>query len=347
MPPIRRRKGTRPRKVKKTRKRRAPSARGPRKRLRFTKRSRVVRRNRGRSDVTCTIGRRTWKRWMRNGLRDLRQFKTYTNTFPTRSSNALGFQNSIENVFLRFSGNGTPPSTDPGSSAAKALDYIYFAYNNGLSSANRVRYIYIEDLHVEMEIASASQYEQTVIIRDLVCRRNEDYSPLRAWDDGLTVGDKAVSVQGASPGTITNQTYMATPYQSNMFCQLWKIIGEKKIKLKAGESHKHILKVAVKKRINVDDYELPAIFRQGLTFATMITHYGQPASQTINSVSQVQNLGGALNIISTMRFRYRIDHNENTDQNIMFNNMSATSGFTAPQVINQATMDIDTTLTNA
>lgn len=346
MPRTRRRKQSRPRKLRTTRKRKLPSAVGARKRLKFKKKGRRVSRNRGRPDVSATISRRTWKKWMRKDMRDLRQLKVYKNVFSQRGINALGYQNTIETVFLRFTGTGNIPTTDPGTSASSAIDYIWYAYNNGLNSSNRVRYMYIEDLSVEMEIASASQFEQTLIIRDMVARRNDDGTPKFCWDEGLKVGDKAISVVGTG-GVATNQTYMCTPYESNQFCINWKIIGEKKIKLKAGETHKHIMKVGVKKRINVDDFENGTNFRQGLTFANMITHYGQPASQTLNGTSQIQTLGGAINCVYTMKLRYKIDHNENTDQNIMFNNMSATGGFTAPQVINQATMDVDNTLANA
>lgn len=330
---------------KKSRKRKFKKQGGRPKKLKFTRRKKAVqRRNRGNPHVTTTIVRRTWKKWMRRGLRDLRQIKQADWLYSNRGSNAIGFQNTVQTLALCYNSPTTIPTSDPGQSATAAIEKIWYTYNNNLDSANRPRYLYIESVTINHEITSAAQFAQTLVIRDLIARRDHTTSPVAAWDSGLLEGNKAINMVGSI--TFNNQTLRVTPYQSNTFCQLWKIIGEKTFMLAPGATHKHTVKVNVKKRINVDDFKQPNNYRKGLSIGGLITHWGQPANANLQP-GAIQTLGGALDIITKMTIRFKIDYNENTDQNLYFNNLSTTAAMVTPTIINQATYDIDTNLTNA
>lgn len=330
--------------AKKTKRRRSKSSSRPVKKRLFRRKSSYRRRNKGNKNVTACISRRRWKPWMRKGMRDLRQLKKYQNVFAVQSTNAIGYQQTAEIRYLNMTDTAAAPAVDPGTSLYQAIRYVWWSYNNTLGTGNRVRYLYIEAINVKLQITSASQFDQTVTIRDIIARRDHNINPIVAWNNGLTEGNKAISVQGATPGTASSQTYMVTPYQSNQFCQLWKIINDKTITLEPGKTHIHYHKVAIKKRINVDEFKSEDQYRKGLCTATLITHHGQPASST--TTENVQSLGGRLNIIVTFEMTYKIDHNENTDQNIIFNNMSSAGTF-VPEIINTAVNDVDQTMANA
>lgn len=330
--------------VKKTRKRKYRKQGGRPKKLKFTKRRRPQRKNRGNPHVTSTVVRRKWKRWMRRDMRDLRQLKQGDWLYSNRGTNAVGFQNTVQILALCYNNPGTVPTADPGQAATAVIEKIWYTYNNNLGTADRSRYLYIESVTLEHEITSASQFQQTLVIRDLIARRDHSQSPVAAWDNGLLEGNKAIALSGGT--SFTNQTLRVTPYQSNIFCQLWKIIGEKTITLAPGATHKHIVRVNIKKRINVDDFKTSNNFKKGLSIGGLITHWGQPTNSDSNA-NAISNLGGALDIITKMNVKFKIDYNENTDQNLYFNNLSAPSGITVPVIINQATYDRDTLLTNA
>lgn len=329
---------------RKTKRRRSKSSTRVVKKRLFRRKSSYRRRNKGNKNVTACISRRKWKPWLRKSMRDLRQLKKYQNVFSVQSTNAIGYQQTAEIRYLNMTDAGFAPAVDPGTSLYQAIRYVWWNYNTNLSNNNRCRYLYIEAVNVKLQITSASQFDQTVTIRDIISRRDHNTNPVVAWDQGLTEGNRAISVQGATPAVATNQTYMVTPYQSNQFCQLWKIINDKTITLEPGKTHIHYHKVSIKKRLNVDDFKLGDQYRKGLCTATLITHHGQPASST--TTNSVQSLGGRLNIICTFEMTYKIDHNENTDQNIIFNNM-ATAGTFVPEIINTAVNDIDQTMANA
>lgn len=327
------------------RKRRFRKQGGRPKKLKFTKRKKVNRRNRGNPHVTSTIVRRKWKKWMRRDMRDLRQLKQGMWIYSNRGTNVAGYQNTVQVLALCYNSPGTVPTTDPGQAATAAIEKIWYTYNNTLGTADRPRYLYIESVSLRHEITSGSQFQQTVVIRDIIARRDHSASPVAAWDNGLLEGNKSINlVSGQS--NFTNQTLRVTPYQSNIFCQLWKIIGEKTINLAPGATHKHNVTMNVKKRINVDDFKTANNYKKGMSIGGLITHWGQPANQD-GAPNTISNLGGALDIITTMEIKFKIDYNENTDQNLYYNNLSALSALTVPVVINQATYDRDTTLVNA
>lgn len=343
---MRRRKATRRPVKKRTSRTKRKFTRGRksvRKRLSFKKRrSNGVKATSQYSTSTFTKSKRRWAKWATSKLRDLRQIKRYINHYNQRVTGANGYQTvaSFATPLMPI----TRPSVDPGTAAAAAIQKIWWEYigSTVTNAANRNRYIYIENVTTTYEIQSCNEWMTTLDIYDYVTRRDTQDEIQQAWYDGLQEGQRLASLNPA--GGVTQTTYRVTPYMSNQLCQNYKIIRRNQAILPAGTTHKHTTSFNIKKRFNVDDFNGQAgIYKRGFTHGSLFVGYGKQASDSDNN-QEIVPMRADYIIGVKVEIRFRIDDNENTDQNIIIQSLTNPSVVTNPQNINPETGQIDQTM---
>lgn len=286
---------------------------------------------------TFTKSSRKWAGWARSKLRDLRQIKRYVNHYTVRVAGANGYQ-TVYYVALPQMPTATP-TVDPGSSAVAAVQKIWWEYINSQSSANRNRYLYFESITTQYEIHSQNEWITTLDIYDFVTRRDSNDDPGTAWSDGLTEGQKLAVLTPA--GSVNNQTYRVTPFMSNQFCQQYKVLKKKQVILSPGASHKHTTVFNIKKRVNIDDFKSNSgIFKRGFTHGSYFVGYGKQASDADNT-AEVTSMKADWVIGVKVEIRFRIDDQENTDQNMIIQSVYNPSVVTNPMNVNPVTGQFD------
>lgn len=339
----RRRASRRPVKKKGRRVSRARVKKGRRavkKRLSFKRRANGVKHTSQFTTSTITKSTRQWAGWAKRKLRDLRQIKRYVNHFTYRITGVNGYQ-SVGSTPLPVVPTSVP-TVDPGTAAIAAVQKIWWEYISGQSQPNRNRYIYIESISLVYEIHNQNEWVTTLDIYDCVCRRDSNDSMEQAWEDGLAEGQKLVSLVPA--GSLARQTYRVTPFMSNQFCQGWKVLRKHQVVLPAGTSHKHSTFYNIKKRINVDDFKgQSGIYKRGFTHGSLLVGYGKQASDFDNT-QEIVAMKADYVVGVKMEIRFRIDDQENTDQNIVIQSLTNPSAVNAPINVNPATGQVDTNM---
>jgi len=140
---------------------------------------------------------------------------------------------------------------------------------------------YFKFLKGEIRMTNQMNANVQVVIYDIVNRRDMDSSqptPLSAWDTGISQsGGSSVTTKGYN-------NLNCTPFESPLFCQLYKVRKVTKLTLSAGQGHVH--KVNLQQNVVMAKYlKDQYVYYKGLSAATIITVNGMPVCSDANDLN--------------------------------------------------------------
>lgn len=173
-----------------------------------------------------------------------------------------------------------------------ALDPATTVSGSNLTGNTR-RYM-IDSIRAKYQLKNQTTIPITVTLYDCVARRDntsDSFSPTFAWtqgiaDEAVNVGSNQVNAQGSQfPG--------AKPFQSQLFCQRWKVKRGTTFILHPGATHCHYITIKPSGLCNFE-YTGKNAYIKGLTTCLMAVLKGGVAASSLNaadvgeSIAEVQ-----------------------------------------------------------
>jgi hypothetical protein len=204
--------------------------------------------------------------------------------------------------------NGDQSKSTVGTQAAWStqISQPYFTANdlatifNDVSGASANGRLYFDSCIGSVMVSNAYLSNCTLDIYDLELKidvASASYSdPLLAWAAGDVLA-------GAS---LEYKKLGASPLESDLFKNIFKIAKKTRVVLGAGQQHKHAIKIQVRKTIPRARPVLMANagYFAGITYCTMIVHHGSPANDTVTQ-TQVTVGASGLNIVYEKAYTFR------------------------------------------
>lgn len=151
----------------------------------------------------------------------------------------------------------------------------------------------------EVNMVNASSSNSTVIIYDVIntkdCASASNQTPGNAWLKG-------VDNEGGS--ATDYQVIGSEPTESILFNQFFKVSQRTRISLAPGEMHRHEVVYAPNKAIQGEYASYTTYGLKGLTFWTLIVHYGMPAHDSTTKTAVTIDIS-SLDIVVKTSYDYR------------------------------------------
>ncbi|UBJ26226.1 putative capsid protein [Red panda feces-associated circular DNA virus 11] len=140
----------------------------------------------------------------------------------------------------------------------------------GNTTAN-TRKMMLTRLSAKYRLKNQTSVPITVTLYDCVARRDMQaggLEPVNVWNLGMT--EEAVGITGANANANTQleQFPGATPFQSQLFCQTWKVARKSKFVLHPGSEHNHFITIKPGGLIS-NDYISRFLYLRGLSTVVM------------------------------------------------------------------------------
>lgn len=118
---------------------------------------------------------------------------------------------------------------------------------------NTISTPYTNTFNITSDVSQSSWSNPGTMPIDVVfytckCRRDTNYDPLSAWNDGLFQ-------EGSGTVGANANVYRSTPYSSKLFTAHWKVIGTKRVTLQPGELHRRTIKWSKPRGINEESFK--------------------------------------------------------------------------------------------
>ncbi len=306
----------------------------------FKKKGYKSRYNKSRKTYNNYYSKRKWSRY---------HYKRYSILDQDRKATWLMSENlkttGIGNQAITWwlTGYGGPlPTVDPGTAGIGDLRKIWWE-ETGSAVGNKTRGIFLKDYQMEYNIVNNSEGAIHVTIYDIAARRDIDNDPASLWNVGLN--DTALKyIEAGASTTPSNTSIGVTPFHSSLFCQYFRVMRSTKVRLLGGKAHTHKAKFAVKKRYDGEFFRSTDQTRKGFTFGILVIMHGQIINDQ-GSANEVQYALGSMNTTLKKTINYKLDHSENRDVIMYFNNLNNKTAVTVPVFVQPESGTIDTTMT--
>lgn len=162
----------------------------------------------------------------------------------------------------------------------------------------------IDSAQCELLITNSSLASSYVEIYDIARKRDANktefvatQNPLEAWKQG-----EWDATQGASSDY---QFMRASPFDSQIFKDFFKVVKRTRVELAQGASHRHAVLLKPNHLVNASLPQFVDGDYAGLTMYTMVVFYGQPASVTSETGPAVVTTAQiALDFVGCARYKY-------------------------------------------
>lgn len=236
---------------------------------------------------------------------------------------------------------GTLPTVDPGTGGISDLKKIWWE-ETGTAVGNKTRGIFLENYNMEYNIVNNSEAAVHITIYNIMARRDVDSDPSSMWSAGM-VDTNLKYVEAGASATPTNTLIGVTPFHSSLFCQYFRVLKTKKVRLLGGQSHYHKCKFTVKKRYDGEFFRNVDQSRKGFSYGILVVMHGQIINDS-GVAQEIQYAVGSINTTLKKTIEYKLDQSENRDVTMYFNNLSNKTGVTAPAFMQPESGAIDTTM---
>lgn len=150
--------------------------------------------------------------------------------------------------------------------------------NNTTSFTRRMM---MQAIRAKYTLKNATNTPIEITLYDVTSRRDQQsltLSPITSWDNGLV--DQSITIPGVTPQNPLNSSFPgAKPFQSQNFCQTWKVKRVSHFVLGAGSTHQHYVTIKPGGLIN-NEYCRQFAALKGLTTAVMAVVKGSVAQDT-------------------------------------------------------------------
>lgn len=184
---------------------------------------------------------RTKKRFMR-GLRKILAPQFLQSVCQTRISTPIGTQGVFD--VQAYTGSGAGTSTGPvllGQQDTRDMQSILGLFETSAGSTANTRRMMVKSAVANYRIRSATNMPIKITLYDCWYRRDRQGTlllPSQAWANGLL--NENVTILGNPNNNSQGNTFAgATPFQSQLFCQVFKVAKVTKFTLHAGSEHMH------------------------------------------------------------------------------------------------------------
>lgn len=232
-------------------------------------------------------------------------------SFP-KSKYVAGMKSSVSSHFITQStgrldaGTGIAPQTSADVSLAynsttikNLKNYLFSNIRQdlmntgsigGLTGASLANFSLLYDMSIFLKsckktttFTNQSNGNAFVDIYDLACRRDSSGSnePTTVWTNGLTATSNTFnSSANVANGGINPEYIGSTPFMSQEFCRLWKVLKVTRLCLAGGETAEHVTNLYPNKKFNMLNTQSGTTeYFKGLSHATMMVVRGQPSDE--------------------------------------------------------------------
>jgi len=204
-----------------------------------------------------------------------------------------------------------------------------------MSNNRRTQNFMVGTLSQETNITNSSNIYWQMTIYDYVARRDTTIltgtfdlkSPLHMWAQGLSYTQLA----GADPASAQYPySVKATPFQSQLFCQYYKVVKTHQIWLGPGATHTHVFKNNLNKVFYPLRFMVSSGNISGATFGSIYTIVGQPVESSTSGVDYPVTTGI---IDGTVVTKIRGNATQKWVNKNIYNPESATNFYRATQTV--------------
>lgn len=169
-----------------------------------------------------------------------------------------------------------------------------------VTTTNLTRKLIILDIRVKVTLKNMSSIPVDVILYDVVARRDRQTSgfsqPINDWANGIALED--VGVTGSA---VANTAISGTrPFQSQLFCQAWKVKKVTRFTLGAGSEHIHYIRARPGYPLSRTYTEAFSVYK-GLSTFLMMTVRGGLVHDSLNGTTTG---AGAISTIAECNLKY-------------------------------------------
>ena len=215
--------------------------------------------------------------------------QTYVANGSLRATAACGLQVAVHAASVV--GGNTAGNFTQGDTGAILTQY----YGATATGAQKTSRIYFQRSLQQYMFTNNQTNNIFVDIYDVVARRDGEYNPVAAGDQGLA--DQGIS---GGLGTIN-----ITPTQSQLFNQNWKVLKRTNIELGPGVSHRHIQSIALNKAWNAERMQTGSAYYAGLSTGVLVVAWGAPCHDA-TTVTNVSTASVLLDIVFTRQITYTV-----------------------------------------
>lgn len=169
----------------------------------------------------------------------------------------------------------------------------------------RTRRMLLESVKARYRFKNQTNVPVTLTLYDVVARRDfftTALDPISAWTTGLT--DQQVSLIGVPNSNAQTDLFPgSTPFQSQKFCQMYKVRKTKKFVLHAGSEHDHYVHLNAGGILN-NEYITNWVQYRGLTYCLMVVVEGAVVDDAVGAASNVGISGAGVDCVCETRYKF-------------------------------------------
>lgn len=169
------------------------------------------------------------------------------------------------------------------------------------ATANTRRYM-VDQIRSKIQLKNQTTIPITLTLYDCVARRDnssDSFDPLATWTSGLNDEFVGVSNQNGQGSQFPG----AKPFQSQAFCQRWKVRGVKTFILHPGATHCHWITIKPAGLLNFEYTRLNA-YLKGLSTALMVVTKGGVAASSLNAADIGESVA-RVDYVTETQYRFK------------------------------------------
>lgn len=162
----------------------------------------------------------------------------------------------------------------------------------------------VDSIRAKYQLKNQTTIPITITLYDCVSRRdntNDAFPPIFAWNTG--VADEAVAVGTSNVNTQQSSFPGSKPFQSQLFCQRWKVKRSTTFILHPGATHCHYINIKPGGLLNFE-YTRQNAYLKGLTTCLMAVIKGGVAASSLNAADVGESIA-EVNYVTETQYRFK------------------------------------------
>lgn len=175
---------------------------------------------------------------------------------------------------------------------------------SGSNLTTNTRRYFVESIRAKYQLKNQTTIPITVTLYDCVARRDntsDTFSPTFTWTQGIA--DEAVNVGSNQVNAQASQFPGAKPFQSQLFCQRWKVKRGTTFILHPGATHCHYVTIKPSGLCNFE-YTGKNAYIKGLTTSVMAVLKGGVAASSLNAADVGESIA-EINYVTETQYKFK------------------------------------------